>query len=177
MALAESDILARYRHWCIFGTGTFSGTSLPSRDSQAKLVCAFLYKSAKILRVPFGGLAWVTRHELGELGGRAHYHWLLGSSEITSVSVTDCFRLNDAWDKLPRCGYSRNHVFNPALNGIDYICECLGSTPEHLTGSVGGDYYESRKFSAFGSTLTLSNSLLRMVGGSRKKFGFVSLRA
>lgn len=165
MALPESLQLSRYRDWRVFGTGTFSGR-IPSETAQRKLVFAFLYEAAKIVEIPFGRLVWCTRRERGELGLRVHYHWLIGAVEWTPC-LAECFMLNKAWDDLPRCGFSRNHIFNPALNGVEYITKCLSAPNAAQPVSSGGDYYEGEKFSHGGAEVTLSNSLVRVVGGCR----------
>lgn len=161
MALAEAIILARYRNWRVFGTGTFSGSSGLSAIARRKLTLAFLRKSSKVARVPFHRLVWCLRFEFGEIGGRGHYHWLMGSSSW-EPNLSQCFTLNQTWDALPKCGFSRNHIFDQRLNGVEYVTKCLTQLD-----TIGGDLYESRKFQQDGSCLTLSNSFFRAVGGRR----------
>lgn len=161
MALAEASILARFRAWKVFGTGTFSSVRALGKANRCRLTFAFLREAAKVAQVPFSQLVWCLRYEPGEIGGRWHYHWLLGS-KFWEVNVGQCFRLNAAWDKMPKCGFSRNHIFNPELNGVEYVTKCLS----HV-GTIGGDVYESSKFQNDGSTLTLANSLHRAIGGKR----------
>lgn len=163
MALAEATILARYDHWQVFGTGTFTGSRTPSALSERRLVFAFLYEVARLSGVPFGGLVWSTRRELGELGGRVHYHWLIGAKGWT-VTKGQCFTMNSLWDDMPRCGFSRNHRFDPALNGVEYVTKCLSSG---AAGGLGGDYYEGSKFASGKSEVELSNSLSHVIGGKR----------
>ena len=164
MALPESIILSRCRHWRVFGTGTFRSTVVPSEAKQRKLLFAFLYETAKMAGIPFRSLVWAARHERGEKFGREHYHWLIGATDWVP-SLGDMFRLNHLWNGLPKCGFSRNHLFDQRLNGVEYVTKCLSG----LAGrdSVGGDFYESSKFSLRGSEVTLSNSLARLVGGRR----------
>lgn len=163
MALPEATILSRCRHWKVFGTGTFSGQRVPGANAQRKLVFAFLYRAAGIAGEPFGRLLWTTRREHGELGGRVHYHWLIGS-DCWTPTVSQMFFLNVCWDSLPGCGFARHHIFNAALNGVEYVTKCL-SAEDH--GSLGGDYYEGSKFSNRDTEVTLSNSLARLVAGRR----------
>jgi hypothetical protein len=99
---------------------------------------------------------------MGEKFGRGHYHWLIGGHFKSTVS--QCFMLNALWDSLPRCGFSRNHVFDQTLNGVEYVTKCLSKeTPGH---SLAGDFYESGKF-AGADQITLSNSFSHLVGGKR----------
>lgn len=114
--------------------------------------------------IPFGRLVWATRHEHGEKTGREHYHWLIGAAEW-KPTLADMFRLNALWNGQPKCGFSRNHAFDPRLNGVEYVTKCLsGST---LGDGLGGDFYEGSKFAHRGAEVTLSNSLARVVGGRR----------
>lgn len=170
MAQADSYTISRYHDWKVFGTGTWSGSNVPGVICQKKVLFAFLYSAARLASVPFPRFVWVVRHELGEIGARQHYHWLLGGRGW-HPTVSQMFVLNQLWDDLPRAGFSRNHIFNPSLNGADYVAKCLELGGK--VGTVGGDFYESGKF-ADASTVTFSNSFLRSVGGRRivvEKYG------
>jgi len=163
MALPEAIILSKCRHWRVFGTGTFTGHAPPASLSQQKLVHAFVYEASDFLGIPFGRLLWTTRQEFGELGGRVHYHWLLGN-EDWKPTLAQCFVLNSIWDRLPRCGFSRNRIYNRGCDSaVDYVGKCLSGLAASEVS--GGDYYESRKFSSSKSSVTLSNSLTRLIAG------------
>jgi len=148
----------------VFGTGTFSGSRTPSDRARVCSLFAFMRGVARLSGIHFHRLVWASRDELGEIGGRAHYHWLIGSDDW-QPSVADMFRLNHLWGGIRGCGFSRNHLFNAELNGVDYVTKCMSGSA--LGGTVGGDYYESSKFSLSGSKVTLSNALVRVVGGRR----------
>jgi hypothetical protein len=164
MALPESILLSRYHHWRVFGTGTFRSAVVPSEVKQRKALFAFVYETAKMAGIPFRRLVWASRHEKGEKFGREHYHWLIGAQEWTPT-LGDMFRLNALWNSLPKCGFSRNHQFDQRLNGVEYVTKCLSGLA--VRDTVGGDFYESSKFSLRGSEVTLSNSLARVIGGRR----------
>ncbi len=164
MALPESIILSRYRSWRVFGGGTWSSPVVPPPIDQRKVLFGFLYQTAKMAGIPFRRLVWATRHELGERFGRAHYHWLLGA-EAWTPHLSEMFRLNALWDSFPKAGFARNHLFHPELNGVDYVCKCLSGLA--FAGDAGGDFYEGSKFALRSAEVTLSNSLLRIVGGRR----------
>jgi len=163
MAQADSLLLSRYRFWRVFGSGTWSAARVPGRVHQQKVLFGFFYQVAKSASLPFSRLVWAARREYGEVGGREHYHWLIGA-DSWQPSVGDCFTMNALWDSFPKAGFSRNHLFNPELNGLDYICKCLSKSA--FTGTVGGDFYESGKF-GLDADVTLSNSFSRVVGGKR----------
>lgn len=164
MALPESIILSRCRLWRVFGTGTWSSPVVPGALQQRRLLYAFLYETAKMAGIPFGRLVWATRHERGEQFGREHYHWLIGAREWNPTKA-DMFRLNHLWDSLPRCGFSRNYAFDQKLNGVEYVSKCLSSSDTRDT--VGAGFYETAKFAHCATDVTLSNALLRLVGGKR----------
>lgn len=160
MAQAEIDIIAKYSGWQVFGSLTFRG-EVPKLRQAERLMFCYLYKVARLSRVPFGKLVWVTRRELGEKTKRLHYHVLIGGLGQTP-NVGLMFVLNQTWNKAPRCGFARHHIFNPLLNGVEYCTKCLSGV-----GTEGGDFYESQKFGFDGSELMLSNSLFRVIGGHR----------
>ena len=135
---------------------------MPGPNVQRKLLFAFLYETAKMAGMPFRRLVWATRHELGEKTGREHYHWLIGAEEW-KPTLSDMFRLNALWDSFPKCGFSRNHQFDPRLNGVEYVTKCLSGSA--LRDSLGGDFYEGSKFALRDAEVTLSNALARSVGG------------
>lgn len=158
---AEVAIIARFHDWKVFGTGTFTCVNTLSTGMRGRLTFAFLREAAKVAGVPFRRLVWVLRHEFGERGGRSHYHWLLGCKEW-NPTVGQMFYLNSLWDGMRRCGFSRNHIYDQRLNGVEYVTKCLSSG-----GTIGGDLYESSKFRNADSALTLANSLYRAIGGKR----------
>lgn len=158
--LGELDAIARFRAWQYFGTLTFSGVE-PSLCLSTKLAFAHFYRCARLLRVPFGLLVWALRVERGEIGGRLHYHCLIGGGRRTPNKGL-CFALNQLWDCMPRCGHARHRLFDQKQNGTSYVSSCLAN---HNT--AGADFYESQKFGDRGSDLTLSDSLLEAVGGRR----------
>lgn len=156
----EVNIMCSYRHWGIFGSLTF-GVAIPSAGACRKQVFAHLYDSAKLLRVPFRRLVWAIRQEHGERGGRLHYHVLIGSYQA-NITPGHCFTLNSMWENRRGCGFARHHVFDKSLQGVAYVTKCLTGD-----STVAGDFYESAKFGFESSDLTLSDSLLRVVGGRR----------
>lgn len=157
--LGELDAIARFDGWQFFGTLTFA-QPVPGLVLSRKLVYAFLYKVPRVLHTPFPRLLWVLRVEHGEATGRLHYHFLLGGGN--SANLGHCFTLNAMWDALPRCGHARIRLFDVSQNGAAYVASCLAAE-----GTAGANFYEAQKFGTQGSDVTLSNSLVRLVGGRR----------
>ena len=158
--LGELDALARFSAWHYFCSLTYCGVE-PSESVARKLVFAHLYRTARLLDTPFRGLAWVLRVERGERTGRLHYHALIGGARKTPC-LSLCFRLNALWDALPRCGHARHRLFDYHQNGASYVASCLSSE-----GTLGADFYESKKFGTVGCDVTLSNSLVRAIAGRK----------
>lgn len=125
---------------------------------------AYIYEASDFFRVPFRRFVWATRHENGEQFGREHYHWLIGG-EDWKPSLSNMFQLNALWDGFPKAGFARHYVYDSAKHGIGYITKCLSSSSA-FSSRVGAQIYEVGKFNW--SEVTLSDALLRMVGGRRK---------
>lgn len=165
--LGELEAIGRYQRWQFFVSLTFAGAE-PTETCARKLVFAHLYRTARLLRVPFGRLVWVLRVERGERLGRLHYHALIGGGVI-KPTISHCFRLNALWDSLPRCGFARHRLYDGTQNGLAYVASCLS-----IQGSSGADFYESQKFGHYGTDVTLSASLVRCVterGRKRDRHG------
>lgn len=167
---SELEILARCERWQLFGSGTWSTPIEPSRNHQRKIMHAYLYECCNLFSIPFRRFVWATRHETGEMFGREHYHWLIGGVDF-KASPSNCFQLNQLWDSFPKAGYSRHYLYDNSQSGVSYITKCL-SAESALRDSIGAQVYEVRKFtpksSPWGeSEVTLSDALLRLVGGRR----------
>lgn len=158
----ELDVIARYGAWQYFCSLTFGGAE-PSQTCSRKLVFAHLYRVSRLLKVPFGRLVWTLRVERGERFGRLHYHALIGGG-VVKPTIGVCFQLNALWDSLPKCGFSRHRLYDGSQNGLAYVTTCLG-----IPGSTGADFYESQKFGARGTDVTLSAALCRVVGDRGRK--------
>ena len=137
--------------WQFFGTLTFKQERLPERVRQSMFNAAFR-QLAKELHLYFPRLAWCRREELGEQLGRRHYHFLLTGLPARAASISTCFFLMHAWEKIGG-GMARVRLYNQGQDGLDYITKCLH----------GGDAYETSKFAEGLSHLTLSDGLRRML--------------
>jgi len=94
---------------------------------------------------------WCSRREAGEIGGRVHFHIIIGGLAGKRVHPGCCFQLMRLWESIGG-GMARIRVFNPALDGLGYV----------LKGLDGADSYESSKF-AGRSVVRLSESCRRVV--------------
>lgn len=65
-------------------------------------------------------------------------------------------------------GFARVSVFNPQLNGVDYLTKCLGYPLPDLNGA---DCYESAKFGSRSCDLMLSNAVWKVSSHARRQTG------
>ena len=147
----ELRVIAKLR-WQLFITLTFRKAELSDRV-RASMLIAFVRQVENATRVPPRRLLWCCREELGEKGGRLHFHLLMGGLPAGRVHVGQCFRIMRIWEKRIRGGFARARLFDPMLDGVGYV----------LKGLSGEDFYESGKFSQK-AQLMLSESCFRVVG-------------
>lgn len=143
-------VLMRIR-WQFFGTLTFKSEKLPERV-RVGMFYALLRQVAKDFGLYFPALPWCLRKERGEISGRLHCHFLLAGLPEHAVSQKTCFAMMAYWEKK-RGGIPRIRIFDPHLNGVDYVAKCLGQ------GLDGADSYESAKFGSNGSELLYAEAV------------------
>jgi len=80
--------LARIR-WDVFGTLTFR--SVPSTKRAFGRAWAHMHQAAELVERPYSQLLIALRAELGEMGGRFHFHYLLGG---TWGATQSCWRIS-----------------------------------------------------------------------------------
>lgn len=149
METPEIHALTRIR-WDFFGTLTFKSSRLPESIRRAMWI-TYLRIVGKNFRVPFHSLLWALRRETGEQFGRVHFHFLLGwSGHRTAVNKSTCFWLMKTWERIGG-GHARVRVYDPTLDAGSYLTKSLGISP--------ADSFESAKFGAVNSELTLSHSI------------------
>ena len=85
--------LARIR-WDVFGTLTFR--SVPSPKRAFGRAWAHMHQAADIVERPYSQLLIALRAELGEKGGRFHFHYLLGGT-WTRNAITLAHQLEHRW--------------------------------------------------------------------------------
>jgi len=158
--------------WQFFVTLTFDDRKTGRIQELAEkrrlaMVFAWLREGASWFGLHFNRVLWVWRLEAGEVGGRLHYHALIGGYPTNAVQRTTCFSLKNAWERLGG-GYARVRVYSRTLDGVDYV---LAGCEAELR-NLGADQYESRKFSGT-SVVMCSKSLLKMLKSRRAGAGGV----
>jgi hypothetical protein len=167
MERATVYTLARFR-WDYFGTLTFRSARVP--------LSIQVYRFLRVVRalggmssVKFKNLRWALRLELGEIGGRPHFHFLLGGFPSFIVDTMTCAYMRGYWEGLGG-GMARVRLYSSDAfdSGVEYLLKSLGCS------SQGGmNQYELRKFgrgSVFhssGDDLIVSDNVWRGDGLTR----------
>lgn len=138
-------------HWQIFCTLTFSREGV-GQSLRERMFFHWLRQAAAVCRVPFRKVLWCRRTEHGEVGGRLHFHCLIGRLPQRSVHPGMCFKMMRLWEGVGG-GYARVRKFNSEVEGPGYL----------LKGLSGEDAYESSKTVGGRPELMLSRSLVKMV--------------
>ena len=153
-AVASQDYaitLARIR-WDFFATLTFAGT-VPRESIAYGLAFRWLRGVAEACDVkPYKRLISALRGEFGELGGRFHFHCLVGGTNTRNY-ITAGHALEHRWKVITNGGRVEVRQYNRTLAGAEYVSKCLGAND-----------YEAKKY-AFANSVTLSHSVYRIVAG------------
>lgn len=140
--------------WDLFATLTFKNP-LPSERCRWRLAWRHLHQVSEFLGVPYSSLLIVLRSELGELGDRPHFHYLLGETKASNMH-TLAFQVAHKW-KLLTGMHAEVRPYDRQLNGADYIEKCLDY----------GNVYELGKFNT-SDRLECSSSVIRRVRWIRR---------
>jgi hypothetical protein len=146
--------------WQFFCTFTFRRDRMPERV-RLSMFFALLRTQALNFGVHFKRLMWVLRREQGESTGRYHFHALIAGCPPHTVMAPTCFRFEQIWRKLGG-GHPKVSIYNPTLDGVDYILKNGDELARSLATRFAGDYHEITKFGG-PCDLMLSESLMRHV--------------
>lgn len=105
----------------------------------------------------FKQLLWVVREERGEQFGRRHYHALIAGLPSHWKTQGHCNHVESLWRQMGG-GHPRVSVYNPTLDGVDYILKRGEEMARTLATRHAGDYHEFTKFGG-SCDLTLSESV------------------
>jgi len=137
-------------NWQLFGSFTFTSERIPERIR----LCMWFKLAREVSKwhgVHFPRLLWALRQEAGEIGGRTHFHALIGGLPPHAVNERTCFSVMAAWERLGG-GMARCRVFDRTRNGPGYILKCLQDS--------GADAYESAKFGDSRCHLMVAKSVM-----------------
>lgn len=141
-------------NWDYFGSLTFEhvkGLSL-----QWSYVWRLSRYVSEISRRPYRELLQAVRWELGEVGGRPHFHTLMGGTRVPNIK-TLCHQVEAKWKSFSVGGLVEVRPYDPCGNAETYLIEECGWS------CVGANSYEVRKFGCVNQerTLVLSSAVLR----------------
>ena len=150
--------------WQLFVTLTFKQEKLPEHVRRS-MFFAWLRSGADFFRVHFKKMVWVLRLEAGERTGRLHYHAVIAGLPPSAVQTATCFALMRTW-KHKGGGHARITVYNPSLDGLDYLTKGIEERASLLAARYAGDYYELTKFGG-SCDVTLSESCIAILQSRR----------
>jgi hypothetical protein len=105
---------------------------------------------SRISGVPYKDLLIALRGELGEIGGRPHFHHLLGGVATCNMMGLRS-QMMRCWKIISSNSDGDFRLYDRSLAGADYVCKCLGANA-----------YEINKFSIAEET-TLSDSVISLI--------------
>lgn len=134
--------------WDLFTTFTFTNP-LPKPYVRGAMVWKWFRTVSEIGEVPYKNMLIALRREHGEIGGRPHFHGLIGG--LTSCNMASLkSQMIRAWKTIANNGHLDCRRYDRSLAGADYICKCLGANA-----------YELSKFTIADET-TLSESVISL---------------
>ena len=136
--------------WQLFTTHTFKNP-MPRLSVQYDMYYRWLYQVSKVSKIPYGRILMALRGENGEIGGRHHFHSLLGGVATGNI-MTLRSQMMRLWKMTSGNADGDFRIYDGSLAGADYICKCL----------TGANEYELNKYSLAEET-TLSKSVFRVV--------------
>lgn len=146
--------------WSWFGTFTFGLRKRPDASAPGRFLVSTCRPPSRSARYSMfyqwlrshlektsgeRQTVFMLRHELGEMGSRPHFHFLMVvPDQINTISHR--FRMMSAWENLGG-GFAR---VRPVKNTLR-LAKLLDYTTKHVPimggfGSAGADKYESNKF-------------------------------
>jgi len=150
--------------WQFFCTFTFKSEKLAERV-RLSIFFAMLRKQASNFGVHFKSLVWALRRETGESTGRLHYHSLIAGLPPSARSVRTCFAFMRLWEQFGG-GFAKVTVYNPTLDGVDYVLKRGDELAVSLASRYAGDYHETQKFGG-SCDVMLSESSFKVLEGRR----------
>lgn len=150
--MSPDHYVANKISWQFFATLTFS--RVPTAAVREKMLFGWLRWFSEMSRKQAAKrstgtgrekLLWMVREELGEVGGRFHYHALLAGIPEFLVNVRTAMASCAAWENQGG-GMARNYIYQPDLDGVDYVFKGLTHNDLQATNRYGQYLYEVGKF-------------------------------
>lgn len=136
-------------NWDFFTTQTFKNP-LPRESVRKAMFWRWCRDVSKVSEVPYKDLLMALRGELGEIGGRPHFHSLLGGVAACNMMSLRS-QMMRSWKIISGNADGDFRLYDRSLAGADYVCK-----------SLGANAYEINKFSVAEET-TLSDSVISLI--------------
>lgn len=158
--------------WQVFAHFTFKNP-LPVEREAGVLLRNTQRKACRLAHVHFESAWFLSRGEFGELGGRFHYHMLIGNFPPFAGTSGFCMDLKNYWSRLRLNVGSFAGVqgdicqvwpYDLTLDGVGYVMK--GIERYEFAGEARS--YELTKF-GLSDRITLSTALLTHVGREIRK--------
>ena len=165
MRLHNPELLSLSRiEWQFFCTFSFKSERLTD-GIRLSIFFALLRTQARNFGVHFKQLVWALRRESGESTGRLHFHALIAGLPPSGRTAATSFSTMRLWERLGG-GMARVTVYNPTLDGVDYILKRGDELAGSLATRYAGDYHETQKFGG-SCDVMLSESVFKVLEGRR----------
>jgi hypothetical protein len=136
-------------NWDFFTTHTFKNP-LPRPYVRGAMFWRWCRDVSEFSGVPYKNLLIALRGEQGEIGGRPHFHALIGGLATCNMMSLRS-RMMRSWKIISGNADADFRLYDRSLAGADYICKCLGANA-----------YEVNKFCLAEET-TLSDSVFFLI--------------
>jgi len=150
--MSPDHYVANKISWQFFATLTFA--RVPTGAVREKMLFGWLRWISEMSRSQQAKratgtrperLLWMVREELGEVTARFHYHVLLAGIPEYLVNVKTAMASCAAWENQGG-GMARNYVYQPDLDGVDYVLKGLTQNDLQAVNRYGQYLYEVGKF-------------------------------
>jgi hypothetical protein len=112
-------------NWDFFTTHTFKNP-LPRPYVRGAMFWRWCRDVSEFSGVPYKNLLIALRGEQGEIGGRPHFHALIGG--LTACNMMSLrSRMMRSWKIISGNADADFRLYDRSLAGADYICKCLGA--------------------------------------------------
>lgn len=171
---------ASLHHWQFFVTLTYGhdgvGGKVPVELVRKKMLFAFLrqvclgrYKTKqgeRLHRSRWHDLLFLAREEQGEIGGRYHFHLLLGGLPPARHNASEANVMISIWKECGG-GIADVRMYDARLDGVSYVLKGL-----EQWSFEGANSYEVAKFDSQGTAMPiLSDSCVKVWSKALRKWG------
>ena len=158
MEIRGSSIAVSAIRWDLFGTLTWAG-KVPCHAASIDKLGLFMKWVARAANVQEDKLVWAAREELGELGGRAHWHPIIMFPDKRNSRVALAF-----FEAPPKCRSVAQRRWPFGMSKFRRILGCDDPAVQYIEKGSGSSpqTYEMVK-TGRGHEVVLSDGLVRLL--------------